>query len=41
VHLIQASRPDRYLRHPNMISHRTQNAQPTNDLKPTRRPRSN
>jgi len=38
MHLIQASRPDRYLRHPNMISHRTQNAQPTNDLKPTRRP---
>jgi hypothetical protein len=41
VHLLQARRPARYLRHPNMISHRTQTAQLTNNIKTTRRRRSN
>jgi len=41
VHLLQARRPARYLSHPNMISHRTQTAQPTNNIKTTRRERSN
>jgi len=41
VHLLQARRPARYLGHPNMISHRTQTAQPTNNIKTTRRRRSN
>jgi len=40
VHLIQARRPDRYLRHPNMINHRAQDPQPTVNFKATRRPRS-
>ena len=40
VHLSQARRPARYLRHPNMISHRAQDPQPTVNFKATRRPRS-
>jgi len=41
VHLLQTCSPGRYLSHPNMISHRTQTAQPTNNIKTTRRGRSN
>ena len=40
MHLIQARRPGRHFRHPNMSSHRTQDAQQTIHRQATRRPRS-